>query len=205
MKCGQRFLTVGHSTHEGETFVDLLRAHGVTAVADVRSVPFSRHTPHFNQRSLERGLARSEIKYAFLGKELGARSTDIGCYLDGRVQYAKLAATAEFASGIERLQEGASRERIAIMCTEGEPLDCHRTILVARVLVEAGAAVDHIHPKGDLESHADAMTRLMAKFDLAEEDLFRTHAERLGEALRRQEERIAYVDEHLKSGQGDEV
>lgn len=204
MMSGQRFLTVGHSTHEGETFVSLLRAHGVTAVADVRSAPFSRFTPHFNQRSLERGLARSEIRYAFLGKELGARSTDMDCYLDGKVQYARLAATAGFASGIERLREGASRERIAIMCTEGEPLDCHRTILVARVLVEAGATVDHIHTNGDLESHMDAMARLMGKFDLAKEDLFRTRAERLSEALRRQEERIAYVDEYLKSIEGNE-
>lgn len=161
-------------------------------------MPFSRFTPHFNQRSLERGLAQQGIKYVFLGKELGARSTDMSCYLDGKVQYAMLAATKEFASGIERLLRGANSEMIAIMCSEGEPLDCHRTILVSRMLVESGATVDHIHGNGSIESHADAMMRLMGKFDLAQEDLFRTHDERLGEALRRQEERIAYVDEHLK-------
>lgn len=198
MMSGQRFLTVGHSTHDGDTFVGLLREHGITAVADVRSTPFSRFTPHFNQLNLERGLLRQGIKYVFLGKELGARSTDVGCYIDGKVQYVMLAATKEFASGIERLSRGSNSEQIAIMCSEGEPLDCHRTILVSRVLVEGGATVDHIHSNGSLESHADAMMRLMRKFDLAQEDLFRTHDERLGEALRRQEERIAYVDEHLK-------
>lgn len=199
----RKFLTIGHSTHNSETFVGLLREHGVTAVADVRSTPFSRFTPHFNQRSLERGLVRWGIKYVFLGKELGARSTDIGCYLDGKVQYAMLAATEEFASGIERLSRGSNSEQIAIMCSEGEPLDCHRTILVSRVLVESGATVDHIHGNGSLESHTDAMTRLMGKFDLAEEDLLHTHDERLSEALRRQEERIAYVDQHLKPAEGN--
>lgn len=202
---GRQFLTVGHSTHDGETFVGLLRKHRVTAVADVRSTPFSRFTPHFNQRSLEHGLLRWGIKYVFLGKELGARSADVGCYVDGKVQYARLAATKEFTNGIERLLRGSSSERIAIMCSEGEPLDCHRTILVSRVLVEGGAMVDHIHSNGSIESHADAMMRLMGKFDLAQEDLFRTRDERLGEALKLQEERIAYVDERLKPIGGIEL
>src|SRR4051812_631126 len=100
MMNGRRFLTVGHSAHDADTFVGLLRKHEVTAVADVRSAPFSRHTPHFNQGSLERGLDRWGIRYVFLGKELGARSTDMGCYVDGKVQYARLAATREFAWGI---------------------------------------------------------------------------------------------------------
>lgn len=198
------FLTVGHSTHGVETFVGLLRKHRVTAVADVRSTPFSRFTPHFNQDSLERGLTRCGIKYVFLGKELGARSSDVGCYIDGKVQYAMLAATDDFVTGIERLSRGASGEQIAIMCSEGEPLDCHRTILVSQVLVEGGAAVNHIHSDGTLESHGNALKRLMEKFDLAEEDLFRTRKERLSEALRRQEERIAYVDENLKLAKGEE-
>lgn len=194
----QKFLTVGHSAHDGETFVTLLRKHGVTAVADVRSTPFSRFTPHFNQRSLEHGLFKRGIKYVFLGNELGARTADLSCYIDGKVQYAMLAATSAFANGIERLSRGANNEQIAIMCSEGEPLDCHRTILVSRTLVESGAMVDHIHGDGNLESHSDAMTRLMGKFDLAEDDLFRTRDERLDEALRRQEDRIAYVDENLR-------
>jgi uncharacterized protein (DUF488 family) len=191
-------LTIGHSVHDFPNLVRLLRRHKVTAVADVRSVPLSRFTPQFNRGSIERGLHDAGIKYAFLGKELGARTEDLSCYVDGRVRYDLLAKTPEFAGGIERLLRGARTERVAVMCTEGEPLDCHRTILVARVLAEHGVAVGHIRGDGRVESHAAAMERLLAMFGLAEDDLFRTRAERLDEALSRQEARIAYVNEELR-------
>ncbi|MEV8440555.1 DUF488 domain-containing protein [Actinosynnema sp. NPDC051121] len=191
-------LTIGHSVHDFPNLVRLLRRHKVTAVADVRSVPLSRFTPQFNRGSIERGLQDAGIKYAFLGKELGARTEDLSCYVDGRVRYELLAKTPEFAGGIDRLLRGARTERIAVMCTEGEPLDCHRTILVARVLAGHGVAVEHIHGDGRVESHAEALERLMAMFGLAEDDLFRTRAERLDEALSRQEARIAYVNEELR-------
>ncbi|MFE2754596.1 DUF488 family protein [Actinosynnema sp. NPDC059335] len=198
-------LTIGHSVHDLPTFVRLLRRHRVSAVADVRSVPLSRFTPQFNRGAIERGLRDAGIRYAFLGKELGARTEDPGCYVDGRVRYELLAKTPEFLGGIERLLRGARTERIAVMCTEGEPLDCHRTILVARVLDEHGVPVGHVHGDGRVEGHADAMTRLMAGFGLAEDDLFRTRAERLEEALSRQEARIAYVNDDLREDGAAEV
>ncbi|MEU5897876.1 MULTISPECIES: DUF488 domain-containing protein [Streptomyces] len=186
-------MTIGHSNHDLDTLVELLRRHGITAVADVRSVPASQFAPHFNRKSLEPALYEAGIKYVFLGEELGARTDDMSCYAGGRVQYGRLARTAKFREGIERLTKGAVTERIAIMCTEGEPLNCHRTVLVSRVLVEGGATIQHIHGDGRVESHDSAMERLMGKFGLAEPELFRTPAERLDEALSRQEERIAYV------------
>jgi len=198
-------LTIGHSTHEFPSLAALLRQHEVTAIADVRSVPASRFTPQFNRGSVERALREAGIKYVFLGKELGARTEDSSCYVDGRVQYGRLARTPEFVSGIERLVKGAHNERIAVMCTEGEPLDCHRTVLVARVLTEHGIAIDHIHSDGRIESHASAMERLMVKLGLAEADLFRTPAERLEEALRLQEHRIAYVNEEFRNDRAAEV
>src|SRR5438128_442764 len=103
-------LTIGHSTHDLPSLVRLLRRHEVTAVADVRSVPVSRFTPQFNRGSVERGLHDVGVKYVFLGKELGARTEDASCYVDGRVRYGRLAQTPEFASGIERLMEGAQTE-----------------------------------------------------------------------------------------------
>ncbi|MEU5685486.1 DUF488 domain-containing protein [Streptomyces venezuelae] len=186
-------MTIGHSNHELPTLIDLLRRNGVTAVADVRSVPASQFAPHFNRKSIEPALREAGMKYVFLGEELGARTDDATCYVDGRVQYGRLARTRKFRSGIERLTKGAATERIAVMCTEGEPLNCHRTVLVSRVLAEGGASVHHIHGDGRVESHDAAMERLMTKFGLAEPELFRTPAERLDEALSRQEERIAYV------------
>lgn len=194
-------LTVGHSTHSIEHFLGLLTEHVVTAVADVRSVPASRFTPQFNRDALKRSLADYGIKYVFLGHELGARSDDRSCYVNGQVQYDRLAQTVPFGEGIERLLRGAATERIAVLCAEQEPLDCHRTVLVSRVLVDRGESVAHIHGDGRLEGHGDAMLRLMSGFGLDQDDLFHTHEELLDEALARQEQRIAYVDKDLALGE----
>lgn len=194
----QVMLTIGHSTHSFSVLENLLKRNQVTAVADVRSVPVSRFTPQFNRDVVKRSLRGIGVKYVFLGEELGARSRDATCYVNGRVQYGRLARTPEFARGIERLLKGAQTERIAIMCAEQEPLDCHRTILVARVVAEHGVAIDHIHGDGRIEGHAMAMQRLMAMFGLAEDDLFYTPTERLEVALTRQEQRIAYFNEEFR-------
>jgi uncharacterized protein (DUF488 family) len=198
MMASGTILTIGHSTHDFPGLVRLLRQHGVTVVADVRSIPASRFAPQFNRGPVQYSLQEVGIKYVSLGKELGARTDDRACYADGRVQYRLLAQSAEFVSGITRLLRGTQTERIAVMCAEAEPLDCHRTVLIARVLVEAGITVDHIHPDGRIEGHTSAMERLMARFGLAEPDLFRTASERLEEALSRQESRIAYVQKSFR-------
>ncbi|MFI5521970.1 DUF488 family protein [Streptomyces platensis] len=190
--------TVGHSTHSVSHFLSLLHKHDITAVADVRSTPASRFTPQFNRDAVKRSLHEVDIKYAFLGSQLGARTKDAACYVDGQVQYSRLAQTPDFVSGINRLLKGAQNERIAIMCTEQEPLDCHRCILVARTLEKHGITIDHIHGDGHIESHTMAMQRLMSSFGLDQPELFRTPTERLQEALSRQEQRIAYVNEELR-------
>ncbi|MFJ5802984.1 DUF488 domain-containing protein [Streptomyces decoyicus] len=190
--------TIGHSTHSVAHFLSLLHKHEITAVADVRSTPASRFTPQFNRDAVKRSLCEVGIKYVFLGEELGARTKDATCYVDGQVQYSRLARTPDFVSGINRLLKGAQNERIAIMCTEQEPLECHRCVLVARVLEEHGITIDHIHGDGHIESHTMTMRRLMASFGLDQAELFRTPTERLQEALSRQEHRIAYVNEELR-------
>lgn len=186
--------TIGHSTHPIETFVELLRAHGVTAVADVRSSPYSRFNPQFNREALDRGLRSFGIKYVFLGRELGARTEDRSCYDNGRVNYRRLAQTALFRSGLDRVRAGARTERIALMCSEKEPLDCHRTILVSRELEALGLDIQHIHSDGHLESHQDGLTRLRRTFDLVTADFFQSEEELVDRAYSKQEERIAYVD-----------
>ena len=99
-------LTVGHSDHSLKRFIDLLKRHGVTAVADVRSSPFSRLHNQFNREPLRESLNEQGIGYVFLGHELGARSKDPACYLDGRVQYRRLARTELFRRGLERVIRG---------------------------------------------------------------------------------------------------
>jgi uncharacterized protein (DUF488 family) len=190
-------LTVGHSTHPIAFFVALLKRHGVTAIADVRSSPFSRFNPQFNKGALERSLRAEGIRYVFLGKELGARSDDPSCYEKGRVQYARLAQTEAFRRGLERVRGAAAEHRIALMCAEREPLECHRTLLVARALDEQGVGVAHIHADGHLEPHAAAMDRLLDLTGLPRDDLFRSRADLIAEALARQEEQVAYVDAKL--------
>lgn len=194
---GMSIFSIGHSNHSVEVFLDLLRQHGITALADVRSTPYSRFQPQFNKDALERSLKAEGIKYVFLGKELGARSDDRSCYQNGRVRYPLLAKTALFRKGLERVMTGAQNFRIAIMCAEKEPLECHRTLLVSRALEAEGVAVKHILADGRLEYHADAMFRLIDVVGLKREDMFRTQEEILAEALAMQEEKVAYVDEKL--------
>lgn len=191
----RKVFTIGHSTHSIEKFVELLRLHGVTALADVRSAPFSRFNPQFNREALERALKQSGIAYVFLGKELGARSDDKACYENGKVQYGRLAKTTAFRAGIERVQQGSESHRIALMCAEKEPLECHRTLLVSRALESDGMPVMHILADGRVEAHQDAMKRLIKLVGLPETDLFRSKEELIEEACSLQEQRVAYIDE----------
>lgn len=193
-----KVLTIGHSTHSLDTFVALLQGHQVTAVADVRSSPFSRHTPQFNKNPLRDALRDYGIQYVFLGRELGARSSDANCYVDGRVQYARLAEADLFQEGVRRILSGAQTQRVALMCAEKDPLDCHRTVLVSRRLVDEGVRVDHILVDGSAESHGDAMLRLLDKLGM-QASLLRSTEELIADALAKQEERIAYVDAELAS------
>lgn len=190
--------TIGHSTHTVERFVDLLRQHGVTAVADVRSSPYSRFNPQFNRETLERALKEQGIAYVFLGKELGARSDDPSCYEKGRVQYDRLARTDLFREGLERVLKGAKSYRVALMCAEKEPLECHRTFLVSRALVSQGVPVSHILANGLVETHSVLMNRLIGVVGLSKTDLFRSNDELIEAACALQEERIAYTDQNME-------
>lgn len=194
--------TTGHSTHTIERFIALLRQHGVTALCDVRSKPYSRMNPQFNREPLKAALREAKIVYVFLGAELGARSDDPSCYEQGKVQYDRLSHTDLFQQGLARVQEGMKSYRIALMCAEREPIECHRTILVARHLSALGVDVAHIHADGRVESHAAALTRLARLLKLQDDDMFRSPDDVIAEAYRRQEERIAYEAGNALSANG---
>jgi uncharacterized protein (DUF488 family) len=186
--------TIGHSKHPIDRFIALLQQHGIDALADVRSTPYSRFNPQFNKEKLQGALATAGVRYVFLGEELGARSKDPSCYdEEGRVSYTKLARTEPFRKGIERLLTGMQQHRIAIMCAEREPLECHRTILVSRELERAGVSVTHILQDGTLEPHGQLMARLAAELNLVGTDLFRSPDELIEDAYEKQGSRIAYV------------
>jgi uncharacterized protein (DUF488 family) len=187
-------LTIGHSNHALPRFLDLLRGAGVTAVADVRSAPVSRFVPHFNKDRLAASLAEVGIGYAFLGRELGGRPERPELYSGGIADYEKMAQTPSFKAGIKRLIEGARDKRIALICAEADPLDCHRCLLVGRSLAEAGVDVGHILPSGQFLTQAEIEDRLLDLAGRAGESLLpASHGERLAEAYRVRAQKVAYT------------
>lgn len=153
--------TIGHSNHEADAFVRLLHRHAIDAVADVRSQPYSRRLPHFRKEPLQRLLAEAGIRYVFLGRELGARREEPDCYVDGRVDFARVVGLPAFITGLQRVKQGVGRFRVALMCAEAEPLQCHRAILVAPALQARGLKVKHIRRDGSLQSHEVLEARLV--------------------------------------------
>jgi len=194
----QTIYTIGHSNHDADRFLGLLGRHGVSAVVDVRSHPYSRFAPHYAYKALQRWLPEAGIAYVFLGRELGARSNNPACYRQGRVQFDRLAEEPQFADGVRRVLEGVRRYRIALMCAEREPLECHRTLLVARRFCESGMTVGHIHGNGSLEDHRQLESRMLAVCGLPEADMFRGRDELIAQAYALQGGRIAYRDETMK-------
>jgi uncharacterized protein (DUF488 family) len=183
--------TVGHSTYTIERLIKLLQKHEITAVGDVRSQPYSRTNPQFNREPLKDCLKKAGIAYVFLGEELGARSDDPSCYVQGKISYSRLAESRLFQRGLERVRQGAREFRLALMCAEKEPLDCHRTILVARHLENDGVEVRHILEDGSIELHRDSIDRLKRQLKLAE-DMFKSKTAVEKEAYDTQGSRIAY-------------
>jgi len=191
--------TIGHSTHTVERLIALVRQHGVTAVADVRSQPYSRLHPQFNREELCAALKAVGISYVFLGKELGGRASDPSCYADGQVRYDRVAKSPAFEAGIERLQRGGDSYRVALLCAEKDPLNCHRTLLVARQLSKRGVAVQHILNTGALESQDEAEAHLLREMGLEAGDIFRSRDDLIEDAYRLRASAVAFRKEEPTS------
>ena len=187
--------TIGHSNHDAKVFLGLLLRHEIEEVVDVRSAPHSRHNPQFNRKALQAALAAAGVGYVFMGEELGGRPANPSCYdSGGRVQYDQLAETEAFKEGVRQVVRHTGERRPALMCSEKEPLNCHRTLLIAQVLTARGMAVAHILADGGLESHAAAMDRLLDRLQLPRDgDLFRSREQLLADAVKRQARQVAYV------------
>src|SRR5690348_5255832 len=126
--------TIGHSNHDIEKFCALLKHHAITAICDVRSHPSSAQNPNFNQTLPKQTLRKENVAYSTFCSELGVWVVDPSCYEHGRVSYERIAHTTTFQQGLRRILQGITTHRVALMCAEKEPLNCHRTILVARYL-----------------------------------------------------------------------
>lgn len=192
--------SIGHSDHAIADFIALLTHHGVSALADVRAAPYSRHQPQYCKEFLVDALRTAGLAYVYLGEQLGGRpSARVRAQMQGN-GYAAMAVTQTFQEGIGRILEGGKRHRIALMCAERDPLDCHRALLVGRALAARQAAIEHIHLDGRTESQATLESRLLAAAGRADGgDLFSSQAELLDLAYLRQEKRASLTDEVLVS------
>jgi uncharacterized protein (DUF488 family) len=188
-------LTIGHSNLPAERFMTLVQDAGVTAIADVRSVPFSRRFPWFSSSKLAARLQGADIAYLPFGDALGGRPRDPALYCDGVADYEKIAATTQFRAGLDCLDEAKGRFRLCLMCAEREPLDCHRCLLIARALAERGLALGHILVDGTIEPHAATEDRLLGRAGRSD-DLFGGRAARLAQAHR---DRVRKVAAHFKA------
>jgi hypothetical protein len=188
-------LSIGHSTLEYSQFAERLKVAGVTAVADVRSSPFSRNFPQYNREELKKSLSADGIAYVFLGRELGGRPNDRKYYTDGIADYEKMAAAPEFSEGLDRVTEGARKYCIALMCSEKSPFDCHRCLLVGRALKSRGVSVEHILGSGEKLTHDDVEDRLLAMADKQNDDMFASPFDRLNDAYRARAIKVAFAED----------
>lgn len=198
--------TVGHSTQSYSSFLDSFVHYGVTAIADVRSVPFSRYTPQFNQSRLKEQLAWDGIAYVYLGDTLGGRPNDKSLTTDGIADYTKMANSPEFRRGLDRVIAGNHNYTIALMCAERDPIDCHRCLLVGRALHGHGFSVAHILGTGDIRLQTDIEEQLikLARQDPAQADLFASDRELLNKAYETHARKVALREPLEKPQQSDE-
>jgi uncharacterized protein (DUF488 family) len=181
--------TIGHSNHPIDRFVALLKDAGVTAIADVRSQPFSRRCPWFSAKALRERLETEGIAYVSVGDALGGRPRDPQLFRNGVADYGAMAATPEFRAGIDRVVEGTRRLRVCLMCAEREPLDCHRCLLVAPALAARGMRIGHLLADVSIAPHEEIEKRLLTA---AGGDLFGNDPAGLAEAYRQRVRSAAF-------------
>ena len=163
--------TVGHSNHAIEHFLALLRRHGVETVADVRSRPYSRFVPHFRRERLARVLEDAGLAYLFLGRELGGKPPN-GERHAPAMTYQVRVAQPEFREGLDRLLRAAGTNRVALLCRERDPLECHRFHLICRYVRPLGLDIRHILPNGEVEMQPATERRLLQRARTFELPLF---------------------------------
>src|SRR5271154_6472395 len=123
--------TIGHSNHSMEKFAHLLKQHNIEMLVDTRSQPYSKYCPWFDQDVIKPAVSELGLQYQFLGREMGGRPTDRSMYdEEGHVLYSRVAESAPFQQTMDWLLKAMVESRIALMCGEEDPLDCHRRLLI---------------------------------------------------------------------------
>ncbi len=141
--------TIGHSNIESDEFIKRVKEFNIELLVDVRSKPYSQYVPHFNKEKIEQLCEKNGVKYLFLGNLLGGKPEDESVIdEEGKVNYELLANKDYFLAGIGKLLNLTKKYRISLMCSEGQPDECHRNLLISPVLEKMGINVLHILPDG---------------------------------------------------------
>ena len=191
--------TIGHSTHQIDYFLELLREYRINCLVDVRSVAASAYNPQYNQEPLKNILKKNNIYYLPFAEEFGARQTDPDLLdKEGKLDFEKVRKGRLFKSGLDRMWQGVDKGYvIAIMCSESEPLDCHRFSMVSVGLVKDGFEVKHILKDKTIKTNSELEDALIKKYEkkLPQKDLFNpdiSNEEQLKEAYRLKNKEIGY-------------
>jgi hypothetical protein len=190
---GGKLYTIGCSIHTIESFIDILKKHEVNVVIDVRSTPYSKHTAQFNKENLQRVTSHNRIYYSSFSKEFGARRKENCVYTNDTVSFDKVKQLPIFINGVERIRKGLQEGyRIALMCTEKEPADCHRFSLVAKGISERiGVYANHILYDGTLMTTKDIEQQLLKQYSI-EAELFDGNDDPLVQLYKTLEHKVAY-------------
>ena len=159
--------TVGHSTHSVEYFIELLQEYAINCIVDVRSIPASSYNPQFNKAALSSLLKKYHIVYLHFPEEFGARHNDPNLLdEDGKVDFEKVRQSDNFKQGVDRLKKGLEKGyKIALMCSEAEPFDCHRFAMISTYLDQVGFEVKHILKDKTVKSNIQLENQLLKKYD----------------------------------------
>jgi len=162
----QKLYTIGHSVHSVERFIDMLNNYDINCLIDVRSTPYSRFASQYNISEIKKILKNNQKHYIFMGEEFGARRSDKTLYdSSGVLDFNKVIMSNLFQSGVRRVKTGLDKGfNIAFMCTEKDPVDCHRSILVGRAFNDEKYDVFNIHEDGSTETQEELIERLLKQY-----------------------------------------
>lgn len=156
-------LSLGHSNHPIGKFIALAKSAGVETIADVRSIPASRFCPHYNRAAFEKSLKDAGIGYVWLGEALGGRQKNVKLPKGQMPDYTAMARIGAFQRGIDTLIEEARTKRVAMVCAERDPKDCHRFHLIGKYLARKKIGVEHILSDGSIETQEEVEARAEPK------------------------------------------
>ena len=153
--------TIGHSNKNIEEIISLLKKSNIEILVDVRSVPYSRYVPQANREAIQLASNDAGIKYVFMGDQLGGRPAGIETKDNlGNYDYSEFASTDKFREGLRRLFKGAEENTLCVLCSEEDPVKCHRGLLISRELAKLGIEVRHIRHDGSIESQEHFESRI---------------------------------------------